>query len=437
MTELFLKVPEDLSFLFLGTRWPFDKSGFSTINKSLIGNLLQVSPKVKITCTVLQDDDEIKEDLKDTGVELKGAKRPRGSRKGKKPTLRWLDESIGKYYIHLVQDNNYDFIIGHAPQMANGCLNLKDLCRNKTKYPNTVLMFHGVPKDEHGFTDEDMLMDWLKEADIVVSLGKMVENELLRYISAIEPKKRPIHNMYIPSCPLEFLDIKQNCIEDNSYSTQKVCVMSRDTKDLNLNNLNFSLAVTATAKVSRHFKKVGGKRIKLCVFIADDEEEDDWKRSFKEVIDTNNLKGAGLSFKAIPVQTIEPMITHKSNLFLLPLKHDSTLFGTEALAAVAAEVPILISRDTGLASLLESIKENEPVVYGNQLQSIAEIWSERIIDKLERPDDARRIAGRLRERLLQQNYLIANLGGRIVPSKRSTMAHTHLEFIRTIKGTLD
>ena len=115
-------LPDDsrrvISVLILATRWQFDTYGLSTINKSLINNLRFVDPDgktIKITCAVLQDDGKIKdEDLTDAkkhGVKLQGAKRPRGSKRRKRPKLQWLDKSPGAYYHHLVQDKSYDFII--------------------------------------------------------------------------------------------------------------------------------------------------------------------------------------------------------------------------------------------------------------------------------------------------------------------------------------
>ena len=119
----------------------------STVNKSLVNNLRLVDPEgksIKITCTILQDDGKIQDqDLKDAakyGVNLKGAKRPRGSKRGKKPDLQWLDECPGAYYRHL-QDDSYDFIIGHAPYVANGCLNLRELYKVKKESPKIILMF--------------------------------------------------------------------------------------------------------------------------------------------------------------------------------------------------------------------------------------------------------------------------------------------------------
>ena len=97
-------LPDDsnntISVLLLASRWQFDTYGLSTVNKSLVNNLRVVDPEakiIKITCAVVDDDGKIRaEDSIDAGkheVELKGAKRPRGSKKGMKPKLKWLDKN--------------------------------------------------------------------------------------------------------------------------------------------------------------------------------------------------------------------------------------------------------------------------------------------------------------------------------------------------------
>ena len=440
MAEAFpedLNVPEPpddstrtISVLFLGTRWQFDTYGLSIVNKSLVNNLRVVDPeakKIKITCAVLEDDGKIKEeDLKDArkhGVELKGAKRPRGSKKGKKPKLQWLDKSPTTYYLHLVQDQHYDFIIGHAPYLANGCFNLKDLYKDKKKTPTSVLMFHGFPKDENGDVDADVLLDWLTEADVVFSIGKTIEDELLSYIEALEPEKRPIRKMYLPSYPLELFALKPDCVQGKVRGTQNVSMMSAEIKDLDINGLDFPLAVTAAAAASDYIQFNDGVKIKLSLLAADEEEKAKWKEALEEVLCRQNLSDTGLSFQSESPLTIDKMriLMRMTHLFLLPLKQDSPLFGTEALAAIAAGVPVLISKDCGLASLLDTMTEDEPIVGKNKVKVNAESWKERIIQKLVKPEESQRTAQRLREQLLLD----------------TSIAQSHLDFINVISGMID
>ena len=413
--------------LLLGTKWQFDTYGVSTINKSLINNLRLVDPegkRIKITCAVVEEEGKIKdEDLKDAekyGVQLKGAKRPRGSKRGKRPKRQWLDKNTGAYYRHLTQEQNYDFVIGHAPLLANGCLNVKDLYKDKNHSLTTMLMFHALPKDENGDIEDETLMEWLKETDVAFSVGKSVEDDLLPNISALESDQKPIHKMYLPSYPLELFAVKQNKAESKIRGTQSVSLMSGEIKDLDVNGLDFPLAVTAAAGASDYIQFNDGVKMRLSLLAANEDDKTKWKEDFAEVLQRQKLNNGGLSFQAESPLTLDTIKVHmrKSNLFLLPLKGDSPFYGTEALAAIAAGVPVLISKDSGLASLLDTMVEDEPVVGKNKLKVNAEFWKERIIQKLVRPGESQRSANRLRERLLLD----------------TSIAKTHLDFINTIAG---
>ena len=64
------------------------------------------------------------------------------------------------------------------------------------------------------------------------------------------------------------------------------------------------------------------------------------------------------------------------------MKPDCPLFGTEALIAISAGVPVLVSGYSGIAQLLKKMAEDEPVVYGTKLESPLETWKERILEKI-------------------------------------------------------
>ena len=203
-----------ISVLILAVKWQFDTYGLSTINKSLVNNLRLVDPDaktIKITCAVVEEEGKIKDaDVKDAekdGVVLKGAKRPMRRKKQSKPSLEWLDEYPGTYYRYF-QDHNFDFIIGHAPFLANGCFNLKDIYKETDQTPKIILMFHALPKDEDGDLDDETLMEWLTKADVVFSVGKAVADELVPFLAGINEENSPSHKVYIPSYPVELFHIQ-------------------------------------------------------------------------------------------------------------------------------------------------------------------------------------------------------------------------------------
>ena len=99
---------------------------------------------------------------------------------------------------------------------------------------------------------------------------------------------------------------------------------------------------------------------------------------------------------------------------ILPLKPGSPHFGSEALSAVAAGVPVLISNHSGMAALFQTIYQDESVVK----ESDVDTWREGILKTLLRPEESQRRANRLREQLLLD----------------TSIAQTHLDFIRTVVG---
>ena len=204
--------------------------------------------------------------------------------------------------------------------------------------------------------------------------------------------------------------------------TQNVSMMSGEIKDLDVNGLDFPLAVSATAAASEYIHFNDRVKTKLSLLMADEEEKPKWKESFEEVLQGRNLNNTGLSFQAEAPMSFDKMKVHmrKSNLFLLPLKSDSPLFGTEALAAVAAGVPILVSRDSGLASLLDAMIEDDPIVGKNKPKVNAQSWKEHIIQKLVKPEESQQTAERLRQQFLLD----------------TSIAQTHLDFINVITGMI-
>ena len=430
MAEAFPEEPQYLnektiSVLVLASRWQFDTYGLSTINKSLIGNLRLVNQDgktIKITCAVVEEEGKIKaadlEDAEKYKVELKGAKKPRAKKKNSKPELQWLDEDAAKYYRHLVQDQHYDFIVGHAPYLANGCFNLKDFYTTNRASPRTILMFHGLPRDENGDVDDEMMTEWLKEADIVFSVGKAVESELVPYVAAIDEQNRPIHKMYIPSYPMALFHVVREDKQKEIEGTQNITVMSAEYKDLDVTGLDFNVAVNATIGAAEHIRDFDGVRTNLTMLAAHEDDREKWKVESNKEFKRQNIHNTGLHFKTeVPTDTTElQSYLRRSTLFLLPLKPDSPLFGTEALVAIAAGVPVLVSKYSGIARLLQGMVEDEPVVYETKSQSAINIWKDRILERLLRPDESQRVANRLREKLLLD----------------TSIAQTHLDFINII-----
>ena len=343
-------------------------------------------------------------------VKLIGAQQPRGCKD--RSTIEWLDELSGTYYLDLVRQRPFDFIIGHVPYLANGALNLRDIYTATENKPKVILMIHDHPRTTDGDIDEDSLIEWLSEADFIFSVGKEVEAEIF---SSLPPEKLSCYELYIPGFPLELFNVRRTVQEGNKvFGTQNVTLVTGDRKDLEINGLDFSLTVASTAAASKHILDFDGVKTNFVLLTNNKEDKEQWKKEFITLIQKEKFKGRSLQFQPHAPETFEKMKTHmrKSNLFILPLKPDSPLFGTEALPAVAAGVPILVSSHSGMASILEIIAQDESVVRESSLEPEEETWKDRILQKLLRPEESQRTATRLRDQLLLD----------------SSIAQTHLDF---------
>ena len=415
-----------ISVLLLATKWQFDTYGLSTVNKSLVNNLRLLdseAKKIKITCAVVEEEGKIesyqKKDAEKYKVQLIGGKRPRGSTK--KPNIEWLDENIATYYPDLLKENSYHFIIGHAPYLANGPFNLKDRYPEGDGKPKVILMIHDLPRASDGDIDEDTLLEWLTEADVIFSVGKKVEAEINSCITSLDPKQsHPVHKMYIPSYPLELFNIRKDSA--NVCGIRNVTMMTGDSKDLEIRGVDFPLAVASAIGASKHILKFEGAKINLDLLTDNKEDKEQWKKDFPVLVQKEEFSGKSLHFQPDAPKTIAKVKTHmrRSNLFILPLKPDSPSFGTEALSAVAAEVPILISSHSGMASILAAIVEDESVVRESSVEPEKETWKDRIIQRLVNLEEAQRAASTLREQFLLNSFIV----------------RTHLDFTRIIVGKI-
>ena len=414
--------------LLFATKWQFETYGLSTVNKSLVNNLRIVDPegnKIKITCGVVEEEGNIKdgqrEDAEKYKVKLRGGKQPRDPKE--KPNINWLDRNIGTYYPHLMKETNYVFIIGHVPFLANGPLNLRDLHPEGKSKPKVILMIHDFPRTSDGDINEDTLLEWLREADVVFSVGKEVESEVFSSIVSLPSEQQPIHKMYIPAFQLELFNVHRDTVQGNKVrGMQNVTLMTGEQKNLEINGLNFALAVASTFRASKHILEFDGVKTNLILITENMEDKDQWKKEFEEILKIEETEERAPYFQPCSPENFDKFKVYmrKSNVMILPLKSSSPLFGSEALSAIASGVPILVSNHSGIASLLKTMYQGESIIRESNKDSDVNIWKDHILQKLLRPDDSQQRACRLREQLLLE----------------SSIAQSHLDFIRTIVGKI-
>ena len=142
----------------------------------MINNLRHHDPNgdhVEITCAILEEDRGVEKEqinnAKEQNVTLKGAVRPAGETV-LIPEPQWMDKLSAAYYHNVFDQGPYNFIVGHAPLLSYGAVNLKEVYKGKI-VPKVVLVIHELPKTKHGL-ERETLDKWIKGTDIIFSIGK-------------------------------------------------------------------------------------------------------------------------------------------------------------------------------------------------------------------------------------------------------------------------
>ena len=420
-----------ISILLLATNWQFDTYGLSTVNKSLVNNLRVVDPDaeyVKITCAVLEEEGKISEadysDAEKHGVKLKGAKQPRGRKT--KTEIKWLNEDVIKYYHHLVTDDKHDFIIGHVPYLVDGCLNLREMSQklHEGHSPKVILMVHALPLTTDREVDEDCLVEWMNETDLVLSIGDNVWAKIQKYIRAHDIEVQ--HKLYLPGFPLEFFKIKQQTNFDEFFGEQNILMLTptetgNDTKDV------FEMLVLSSAQAAQIFLTQQDRNLfqhlsfTLSLILNSIVDKPIWENRVRDLKEKHNIVDNTLDVQFHKLQTSQKFtsIMRTATVLVFPSQPRSPVFGTEVMVAMAAGVPVLVSRSSGVASFLHSVGESEPIVWDGQgFPEDVENWKQRLLEKITNREQSQTVAAELRKILL--------LGARI-PA-------THLSFMKYITG---
>ena len=108
---------------------------------------------------------------------------------------------------------------------------------------------HSLPTTDDGDDDEDSLLLWLHETDVVLSVGNKVFSKIK---SCIDSNDIDIdHKLYLPGFELDLFNIERK-IKPNKHPVgeQNILMIKPELENFQASNLDFELAVTSSAKVS-------------------------------------------------------------------------------------------------------------------------------------------------------------------------------------------
>ncbi len=421
-----------LSVVFMSPHWQCDGYGIATVTRSLINDLHKTDPEgqgLQLTCMIVEEESKIKQkDTNDAGklnVTLIGAQLPFGARGKVVPDLTWINLHTRSYYWHVPEKQNIDFIIGHVPYLADGPSNIKELCSRQGILPKVGLVIHSFPQNKDGDIDEDLLVEWLRNADFVFSVGKGIQFEIETYLDYLDEDARPQHELYIPGCSVDLLKLARRQKEEPVKGPQTITMITNERKEISVRGLDFKLGIAATAKATQKVldqSSLGNQvSVNLTTVGADPEESMEWKEVFEETMDNVSKEDKRLRFTHKTMRDQEELknILRRSDLCILPLHKESNLFGVEALMAGYAGVPILVARNAGIADILFSMYAKDSMIEtkGAFLKDVNK-WADRITLKILNAKDSNSEARAIKD------YLISD----------TSIESTHHKFTATVLG---
>ncbi len=370
--------PECINVMFLCDEWKSSKGGLSTFNRELAVNLAKTSSRsetFKVHCYVSQSDELGKEDARQHGVHLITAKKIPGS----SDPLDWLK-------IPPLELPHPDVVIGHGRKFGTPAYFIfraakckwvhfvhvfcEDLGKYKVAESGTV---DTIEENEKKHKSE---LELCRAADAVVAVGSRLQQKYSRSLPGLEVE------VITPGILEKF----------SSEPTQPTTVAKK------FNVFMFGRATFEDRTLKGYdviANAIGslGKKFELTFVGSPTGEHRQIEQWF--------LKNTFISRNQITIRSYcnerdeLKMMFRESDLVTLPSRTEG--FGLVALEAISADIPVLVTEESGIAEALQKVEGGKSVIVESDN---AEEWEQRIQQLSsqslkERQDNAK---------LLRENY---------------------------------
>ncbi len=400
-----------MEILFLGTKWKYDSFGIAALNESLINDVWNIDPEgstIQMKCAVFDHlTEESKKDASLSSVELIGAKLPRGQKE--------FPDDISALDIHCInyfQDvdfnkRNFTFIVGHVPFLGNAPYNMSTyLKKHYNQVPRVILVIHDLPRDKDNKIDDRTLTELVQDAYLILSVG----HQNFEWIEDYMDLRNVIHKLYLPYCPVEFFKISRPKVTTNDIKhSQHFLTFAAGKGTEEARGIDYNLAVKSSAmavdrllstKMCRnstefHFITLGTSK----------NEKQLWQNMFESTTGNIGLEYNRLDFQYHELGGIENIKKYlkMGTLCSVHLKRNYCTLGIEALWALFAGIPVLVSSSAGISPFLKELYPGacDLIVdsYGNESRD-SMAWAQKIQQQIQNPIRSQVIADVLQKRCL-------------------------------------
>ena len=366
-----------IDVMFLCDEWKSSKGELSTFNREFAINMAETATSsMKIHCYVSKSDDQDREDARQHGVNLITA-----------PSIPGSDDSLERLKFPPSELPNPHLVIGHGRKFggcayflvqATKCRWIQFVhvyCEDLGKYKESTMA--ATDSIEENEAKHKMEIELCKAADAVVAVGSRLQQKYSRSLPNVKVE------IITPGIFEKFSSSGSQFALHRSAKNFHVFLFGRATfEDLSLKG--YDIVANAIGSLGKNFELtfVGSppgeyKKVELW-FIAN------------TCINRNQLTIRGYCSDPEELK----MMFFQSDLVALPSRTEG--FGLVALEAISAGVPILVSRECGIAEALREVEGGNTVIV--ESDEDADDWARRIREMSEESAKERETnAMRLRE----------------------------------------
>ncbi|XP_078663372.1 uncharacterized protein LOC144906699 isoform X1 [Branchiostoma floridae x Branchiostoma belcheri] len=366
----------------------------STMNRQVVQILTGAGRKVY--CLVLEDTEEDRKCAEADGVELILPTCKEGDTR--KHCLDWLTFDHHIRYPRLPQDIGW--IVGHADVTSRAAATIME---ERFPQASISIVTQTIPEDTEKYKEEEKAMGIGKKEDSIrqdaekaktlFSVGHRTHGHLTNSIRAIPKDKRPVHKLFLPEPSKIFQETTVEYVE----SREKVVLLISRVKEVGkLKGLDF------VAKSLARVAKRSHERIQLRIRGVSEEEYQASMNSLQTSINSGKLIPT-----LLPHGTQEDICRDMQQAHLVLMPSRTEPFGLVGLEAMAAGVPVLISDQSGLATLVNEVvpefHHSVLAITGNDSTDVTH-WANQIENVLRMSKAEFSRAAELKKRLLESRY---------------------------------
>ncbi|CAH1252523.1 NLRP12 [Branchiostoma lanceolatum] len=402
--------------LLVNDKYATSKDGGPTVNREVAQVLTGAGREVH--STVLEATEEDRRAAKADGVKL--ILPTRNNEDPREPCLAWLTFDHVTRYPSLPQD--VGCIVGHADITSRAAAAIKE-----QRFPQASLglVIETIPENTEKYKDEekamgigekeDSIVQDAAKADNVFSVGHHVYDHFQNSFRIISKDKKPTHYLFLPEPAKLFQQATVEYVE----SREKIVLFVGG-----VNKVEMLKGHDLAAKAMAVVVETSPDRIQYRVYGISKEEY----QASMDILQAS-INSGKLIPTLLPVGTQEDICRHMQQAHLVIMPSRSEPFGLVGLQAMAAGVPVLISDQSGLATLVEKVT---PEFYHSILEiegdesAVVTRWAGQIKNVLKKSEVEFKRAAALKDKLLKSRYweeshqcLLQACGGPAVREERT------------------